>query len=62
MDSLGSPSFIKLVPFAIAPREVAAFPKIVSKSCAMVIRLGIACGFIIISGTTPSMVLGISHP
>ena len=62
MTSSGEPSFIKDVPSPIHPFNTAAFPNNCSKFCAIVIRDGIACGFIIISGTIPDSVRGISCP
>ena len=58
----GEPSFIKDVPSPIAPLNAAALPNNCSKFCAIVIRDGIACGFIIMSGTIPDSVRGISYP
>ena len=51
-----SPLFAKAVQSAKPPRLVHAFPMRVSTSCPIVIRLGKACGFIIISGRIPSAV------
>ena len=43
------------------PNFKPTFVMIDSTNCPIVIRLGIACGLIIISGFTPSLVNGISH-
>ena len=62
MSSCGEPSFINEVPSPMHPVSAAVFPKSCSKFCAIVIRDGIACGFIIISGTIPDSVRGMSWP
>ena len=56
----GSFMFEKLDNFAILPLSTHTLPIITSKICPKVIRLGNACGFIIISGTIPFLVKGIS--
>ena len=60
--SCGDPSFINAVPSPIVPESAAVFPINCSKFWAIVMRLGIAWGFIIISGTIPDSVRGISCP
>ena len=56
----GFPSFMNAVASPIAPRAGTALPNRDSRSCAIVIRLGIQCGFTIISGTMPAAVRGMS--
>ena len=62
MTSCGDSLFINEVPSPNAPACNPAFPNNCSKFCAIVIRDGIAWGFIIMSGTMPDSVRGISYP
>ena len=58
--SVFCPLFINAVQSPKPPYIAHALPIRVSTSCPIVIRLGRACGLIIISGRTPSLVKGIS--
>ena len=51
----------KLVPSPNNPNSNNTLPSSVSFNCPIVIRDGIACGLIIISGRRPSFVNGMSH-
>ena len=55
-----SPLFIKAVQSPNPPKIEHAFPITVSTNCPMVIRDGMACGLIMISGRIPSSVKGMS--